>query len=54
VDLDLLSGGDFKNRQLAQDDATESVGQSLAMQEQHFWTSHIRLGYAISCREGRG
>ena len=42
-----MSGGDFKNRQLAQDDATESVDQSLAMQEQRFWTSHIRLGYAI-------
>ncbi len=47
MDLDLLSGGELKNRQLAQDDATKPVDQSLAVQEQRFWTSYIRLGYAI-------
>ena len=45
--MDLLSGSEFKNQQVAQGDATESVDQSLALQEQRFWTSHIRLGYAI-------
>jgi len=42
-----LSGSDLKNRQLAQDDESESVDQSLARHEQRFWVSHIRLGYAV-------
>ena len=47
VGLDLLSGSDVKNRQEAQDDAIEAVDRPLVMQEQRFWTSYIRLGYAI-------
>ena len=45
--VDLLSGSKFKNRQEAQDGAIESVDRSLVMQVQRFWTSYIRLGYAI-------
>ncbi len=45
--LDLLPGSDFDTRQPTQDSAADSTDKSLTVQKQRFWTSYIRLGYAI-------